>query len=187
MKKLIIAAVLAAGIAISGLPAVETTLSLGGTAELSYWTDIKEFKKEAIRNSIDNKDYSFGPDVTFFSYTSGFTGLWGNAALIFPKNKLFNTWGILDFNLGPAFRIPLGNILVIQLGLGANAKFPIDFKEAMIGVGTTGSVQIGLGESAALVGGINVSYDFYEFVEKQKVTYLTIRPYVGIGFRIGDK
>ena len=160
MKKLIIAAVLAAGIAISGLSAVETTLSLGGTAELSYWTDIKEFKKEAIRNSIDNKDYSFGPDVTFFSYTSGFTGLWGNAALIFPKNKLFNTWGILDFNLGPAFRIPLGNILVIQLGLG---------------------------ESAALVGGINVSYDFYEFVEKQKVTYLTIRPYVGIGFRIGDK
>ena len=187
MKKLIIAAVLTMGIAISGLSAVETTLSIGGTAELSYWTDIKDFKKEAIRNSINDKDYSFGPDITFFSYMSGFTGLWGNAALIFPKNKLFNTWGILDFNLGPAFLIPLGNVFAIQFAIGANAKFPVDFKSAMIGVGTTGSVQLGLGKAAALVGGLNISYDFYEFFEKQKVTYLTFRPYVGVGFRLGDK
>ena len=187
MKKLIIAAVLAAGIAISGLSAVETTLSLGGTAELSYWTDIKEFKKEAIRNSIDNKDYSFGPDVTFFSYTSGFTGLWGNAALIFPKNKLFNTWGILDFNLGPAFRIPFDKLFAVQMGIGVNAKLPTDFKHAMLGIGTTGGVQFGLGKTTSLVAGVNVSYDFYDVVEKQKTTYLTFRPYVGVGFRLGDK
>lgn len=187
MKKLILAAALVSGIALSGLAAAETTLSLGGTMELSYWTDIKDFKGSQIEGSLHDKDISFGPDLTFFTYTSTFTGLWGNAALIFPKNKLFDTWGILDFNLGPAFRIPFGKLFAVQMGIGVNAKMPTDFKHALLGVGTTGGVEFGLGKTTSLVAGVNVSYDFYDVVEKQKATYLTFRPYVGVGFRLGDR
>ena len=88
MKKLILAAALVSGIALSGLAAAETTVSLGGTMELSYWTDIKDFKGSQIEGSLHDKDISFGPDLTFFTYTSTFTGLWGNAALIFPADRL---------------------------------------------------------------------------------------------------
>ncbi|MBP3709598.1 MAG: hypothetical protein J6I73_04255 [Treponema sp.] len=189
MKKFILAVTLVAGLTASSLFAAETMVSFGGTMEFSYWKNIKEFNFADIKNSWNGKDISYGPEITIFGFSSNFFGIWGSMNYIFQTQKYFDAKGMFDFNLGPAFRIPLGDIFAFLLGVGIDYRIPTNFnnKHMLIGVAGFIGAQFGFGDKVYLLVNLNGSYDMYDLMVKQKMQYLCIRPSASIGFRLGNR
>ncbi|MBQ9495246.1 MAG: hypothetical protein IJR50_06375 [Treponema sp.] len=186
MKKIILTAVFVASLIASGVSASETMISIGGTMEFSYWKNIKEFNVADVKTSWNGKDISYGPELTIFNFSSKIFGVWGSINYIFQTQKYFNASGMFDFNLGPAFRVPFGNIFALLFGIGIDYRIPINFKDLHMLIGIAGMVgaQIGFGDKVYLLANLNGSYDLYDITKKQKTQYLCIRPSVSIGFRL---
>lgn len=188
MKKFILTMALVAGLATSGLFATETMISIGGTMEFSYWKNIKDFHIADMKTSWNGKDISYGPEVTIFSFYSKIFGIWGSANYIFQTQKYFGATGMIDFNLGPAFRASFGNVFALLFGIGVDYRIPTNFNDLhmLIGIGGMVGAQIGFGDKVYLLANLNGSYDLYDITKKQKIQYLCIRPSVSIGFRLGN-
>ena len=189
MKKLWIAIALVMGLSVSGVSA-DTLLSAGATMEMTYFKNIKEFKFSEYFNDVKNgykgKSLVFGPDITLMSFPGMFFGMWLDANMVFSSKILpENDWGMLNVTLGPGFRVPFGNIFALLFGVGLDLRTPIkSFTNVYIGAGAMAGFMVGLGPKFFINFAANMAYDFYDFKEKKKATYLVFRPTLGAGVRL---
>lgn len=192
MKKLYLAVALVLGLAVAEVSAADTLLSVGATMEMTYFKNIKDFKFSEyftdVKNAYNGKSLVFGPEIKLISFPGMFCGLYLDANMVFKSPILpKEDWGMVDFNLGPAFRVPFGNIFALLFGVAADFRMPIKSCSNMyVGAGGMAGFMVGLGSKFFIDFTVNMAYDFYDVKNKQKATYLVLRPTLGGGIRLGS-
>jgi hypothetical protein len=185
VKKLVIMAILAAGLSLKVFPLTENLMAFGFGWE--------HFFESSAADGQRAKAYLSAPGIAFNSYgfwNKGNVGIFTGMAFLFPDKGSIDADGIradvdlsvydtlFQFNLtiGPGFRVNLNKNILLQFGLGLNymqttgsyTKYVAGYSNKIgytmlafnLGLGGDAGIKFDITDSFFLCTGSTLSYDF---------------------------